>query len=226
MSTIPSEPKRDYTNINNFDFKQKLENVKKDGKDNIVAVDKETGNVTILTYPDEIPPDFAKEIPYAGKVNFFEDQGEDDSNVKPEDINKFMMEVKMAGTKYDPSAHLSMLRDKMEKAKIEANDRIGDRILYRNIEKTLDEIKFSYEKLEQQEVTHHFNDNHIELDKIEKYNKYLDNVGTALYLGRPIYLYAQPEYGLHNVPHEPQLAIKLKEIAYMSNFIKKHIEEG
>ena len=225
MSEISSNPKRDYTNIKSFDFQQKLENVKKDGKDNVVAVDKENGNVTILTYPDEIPPDFAKEIPFAGKVKFFEDSGKDDNNVKPEDINKFIMEVKMAGTKYDPSAHLSMLREKMDKAKTEAYDRIGDRVLYHNIERILDDLKFSYEKLDSQDFHYNFNDNKQELDKIEKYNKYLDNVGTALYLGRPIYLYAQPEYGLHKVPHEPQLAIKLKEIAYMSNFIKKHIED-
>ena len=209
MTAISSDPIRDYTNIKRFDFAQKLENVKKDGKDNVVSVSKETGDVTILTYPDKIPDNFSEQIPTAAKVKFFEDKGEDDTAVTQIDVNKFVMDVRAAGTPYDPASHISMLKDKVNKVKMEANERIGDRNLYYHIENSLNKLTESLDRKE--------------LDKTENYSKIINNVASSLYLGRPVYL---PDFGWHNINRrEPEIAGKLSEVSHIANFVKKHIEE-
>lgn len=200
-------PKVTFTNIKDFNFSNKIEEVKTDNKNNLVAVDKDTGNVTVYSFDQNIPPDFKKGIAMNNIV--FEDDGKDDGLANKEEINKFMSEVIKAGTKYDPSQHLNMLNKKIHDFKNNMDDRVGLQNLTYYVNENIDKL---FNSLERRDT-----------EQIEKSSRLLTNVAKQFVLNR-FYL---PDIGMTELPRpEYKLGQDLREITYIADFISERLKEN
>lgn len=162
----------EYTNVKNPNFKEKITKIKTDEKDNLLKVNKENGDVTIFSYK-EFPENINNTI-IEPNIKIFIDNGEDDLFTTEKEIQQFITDIRKSGIKYDPTSHLSDLRNKIENLKRKSDDEINVRNLYYRVEKLLDDLKYATEK----------KDYH----KMIEISKNLKNIGRALYLNFPIYI--------------------------------------
>lgn len=200
------DPKISFTNVTSFDFKDKLQDVKKDNKDNILSVDKETGNVIIYTFDQKIPSDLKKGLAQTQIV--FEDLGEDDKNSTAPEINKFIFEVQKAGTKFDPTQHFNQLNNKISSFKIDLNQKVNIMNISNNINNQLDKLSEAI--------------NNLNIPEIEKWSGILTNTSKQIALDR----YYVPDYGVMSLGRsEYKLAADLREITYTADIVCKHVKE-
>ena len=200
------EPKITTTNVNSVDFKQKLQEVKQDKKDNLVAVDKDSGNVTIYTFDEKIPSDFKQGLAMSHIV--FEDSGEDDANATTPEINKFIYDVQKAGTTFDPTDFLNEINNKIPAFKTEMNEKV-------NIMNISNHINNQLEKLSESLTSKN-------IPEIEKWSGLLTNTSKQIALDK-IYV---PDFGLMSLGrNEYKLAGDLREITFNTDTILKKIKE-
>ncbi len=201
-----TSPDISFTSINSFDFKEKIQQVKKDNKDNLVEVDKQTGNVTIYTFDQNIPSDFKKGINPNHIV--FEDSGNDDANSSVQEINKFTMEVKKAGTIYEPSQEISMVKGKIQNFRYELDDKVNQMNIRRNISSQLDNLSNSLDSKN--------------IENMEKWSKVLTNTVKQFALNN----FYVPDFGfMHLDQPQMQMAANLREITFITDNIIKRMKE-
>jgi hypothetical protein len=153
------EPKINNTNVRAADFREKLQEVKKDNKDNLVSVDKDTGNVTIYTFDEKIPSDFKQGLAKTQIV--FEDSGADDAKTEDTEINKFIFEVQKAGSKFDPAESFNQIRNMIPPFTIDLNEKVNNENIKDNIKNQLDKFSEALDK--------------SDIPNIDKWSKILTN---------------------------------------------------
>ena len=201
-------PKVTSTHIKAFAFPLKMEAVKTDHKDNVIAVDKSTGNVTIYTFDEQIPSNFKQGL--APHLIIFEDDDKDDlATITPAELNPFVAQVRQAGTIFDPYPLSNQIRQKIQQLQTEIREEV-------NIVNVSDHLKDQLEKASQA------------LDKtnvkeMETWAKNLSNSAKQLFFGR-VYV---PNYGsmITLSRTHPQIAMKIAEIAQNIELIQKKVRD-
>lgn len=202
------EPVKSFTNVNSFDFREKLQEVKKDNKNNLVAVDKDSGNVTIYTFDEKIPSDFKTGLAMSHLV--FEDPGEDDLNTTVPDINKFIFEVQKAGTIFDPTDYFNRIINKIPDFKNNMRDKINIMNISDSINNQLDKFTDAI--------------NHRDIPEIEKWSGILTQTSKQIALDK---YYVHDFGGFMSLGRsEYKLALDLREITYNTDMVLKHIKEN
>jgi hypothetical protein len=201
------DPLKSITNVKSADFKEKIQDIKKDGKDNLVAVDKDTGNVTIYTFDQKIPSEFKQGLAKTNLV--FEDLGSDDALATNQEINRFIYDVQKAGSKFNPESFFNDINNKIPAFKNDMNEKINIMNISNNINNQLE--KFS-EALKNNDVP-----------EIKKWSGILTQTSKQIALDR--FYVADQGQVMSLGRNEYKLAAELREITFNTDTILKKIEE-
>jgi len=197
-----------YTNINSPDFRNKIENVKKESKENLITVNKQSGQATIYILDKNVSNDLKKGI--AINQIAFEDMGNNIDETK-EDITKFSNEL--INVSYNPSSHLNILQNKVKDLKNEINNKINVLNVRYYLDSSLNKMSESV------------NDKNFQL--IDKNAKNITSLAKQIAFGK-VYV---PEYhGFieleNNQSDRINMARKMIEISKISEHIRNLVNEN